>query len=63
MNTVMREAFMRMQFKTSHMDSPALQAIIKVGQTKAGVRREDKGWSTNLSFRTYSKLKADGVLA
>ncbi|WP_269146737.1 hypothetical protein [Burkholderia territorii] len=41
------------------------QALIAVGYAK----QEDKrgkfkaGWSTKLSFRTYNKLKAEGIVS
>lgn len=63
-NNAMREAFMVAPLTDSVRFSRMGAAIIKAAQ--APVKRSAealRGWSANLSFRTYKALQAAGVMA
>lgn len=59
-NNAMREAFIRLPGSVA--STKVGRAIVKSILNGSGVKKDPKGWSTNLSFRTYTKLKADGIV-
>jgi hypothetical protein len=64
MNNAMREALLNTQvddnMRFSRLGNLAIKAIQHAPKLSAA---QEKGWSTNLSYRTFTALKAQGVIA
>lgn len=64
LNTAIREAFLSTKLTDTVRFSRLGNICIKAVQHEPKLTREqEKGWSTNLSFRTFKSLQAQGVLA
>ena len=62
MKTTMRLAFEALPVAV--LSTPLGKRVFRCLEGGAGVGRPDrKGWSTNLSYRTYTQLKKQGVVA
>ena len=53
-------AFVRLDGKT--VTTPFDNVIFKHAEAARRAQEKSKGWSANLSYRTYTTLKAQGVM-
>lgn len=62
-NTAIREAFLAADFpdriRFSRLGQLVIHSATRIPKLSADLA---KGWSTKLSFRTFQKLQADGIL-
>jgi hypothetical protein len=59
--TSMRHAFENISVKKGTPLNSLAQRIVNALNTKAGTKALGKGWNASLSYKTYMKLKADGL--
>lgn len=58
--TAMRAAFENISVSAAR--TPLGRKVLSALRGGVGLKRPDQGWSTNLSFRGYGRLKAAGCL-
>lgn len=62
-NSIIRHAFANASVSPRLVGSKLVQDCVNAMVAKHKETEDEKrGWSTNLSFRTYQELKAQGVL-
>lgn len=62
-NTAMRNAFENAKVSNAIIGSKLVISIIDAVNTKAGIKPVGRGWTANISKRTFLQLQKDGVFA
>lgn len=60
-NSAMRNAFLNMKCK--NVASPIVTTCLHVLATKSGTKPVGRGWTADLSMRTFKKLQSEGIFA
>ena len=62
MNTVLRDAFLNAKVKKADNSITAVKCMVAL-TNNAGVKRDTREWSANLTTRTLKKLQSEGVFS
>lgn len=61
--TNMRIAFENAKVKTAIIGCPVVASVVNALSSNIGVSKAGRGWTANISKRTFLQLQKDGVFA